>query len=56
MEYMGAHPKAKGLVGNRLYQISRPMRSYSARPEKVVPAKDAYTVRQKTLTIRETDR
>ena len=52
---MGAHPRAKGLVGNRLYEISRPMRSYSARPEKVVPAKDAYTVRQKTLTIRETD-
>jgi hypothetical protein len=53
MEYMGAHPKAKGLVGNRLYQISRPMRSYSAKPQRVVPAKDAYTMRQKTLTIKE---
>lgn len=53
MEYMGAHPKAKGLVGNRSYQVTRPMRSYNAKPERIVPPKDAYTVRQKTLTIKE---
>ncbi len=28
------------------------MRNYKAQPEKVVPAKDAYTIRSKTLTIK----
>lgn len=35
------------------YTISWPIRSYKAQPEKVVPAKEAYTIRQSTLTIKE---
>lgn len=35
------------------YTISWPLRSYKAQPEKVVPAKEAYTIRQSTLTIKE---
>lgn len=41
----------KGTAGN--FVISWPMRSFKAQPEKLVPAKEAYTVRQSTLTIRE---
>lgn len=33
--------------------ISWPIRNYKAQPEKITPARDAYTVRQSTLTIRE---
>jgi len=28
------------------------MRKYKAQPEKIVPAKDAYEIRSKTLTIK----
>ena len=35
------------------YKISWPIRSYAAQPAKVVPAKEAYSVRQSTLTIKE---
>lgn len=35
------------------YTIAWPVRSYKAQPEKVVPAKEAYTIRQSTLTIKE---
>ena len=35
------------------YQVRWPMRHYKAQDEKVVPAKDAYSVRQKTLNIKE---
>lgn len=41
---------AKAMAGE--YQISWPMRSYKAQPAKTVPAKDAYTVRQSTLSVR----
>lgn len=41
----------KGVVGK--YEIRWPMRSYKAQPEKIVPAKAAYTVRQSTLSIKE---
>ena len=34
------------------YQISWPQRSYKAQPAKIVPAKEAYTIRQSTLTIK----
>jgi hypothetical protein len=34
------------------YQIKWGMRAYKAQPEKVVPAKDAYVVRQSTLTVK----
>jgi predicted phage-related endonuclease len=42
--------KPVGIAGN--YKVSWPMRSYKAQPEKVTPAKEAYTVRQSTLTIK----
>jgi predicted phage-related endonuclease len=35
------------------YQITWPMRHYKAAPEKITPAKEAYSVRQSTLTIKE---
>jgi predicted phage-related endonuclease len=41
----------KGRAGN--VTISWPTRSYKAQPAKMVPAKEAYTVRQSTLTIKE---
>jgi predicted phage-related endonuclease len=41
----------KGVAGR--FQISWPMRSYKAQPEKIVPAKEAYTARQSTLAIKE---
>lgn len=42
----------KGTVGR--FQITWPMRSYKAQPEKIIPAKEAYSIRQSTLTIKET--
>jgi predicted phage-related endonuclease len=42
--------KPVGIAGN--YKVSWPMRSYKAQPEKITPAKEAYTVRQSTLTIK----
>lgn len=42
---------SKGTVGR--FEIRWPMRSYKAQPEKVVPAKDAYSIRQSTLSIKE---
>ena len=40
-----------GIAGK--YQVSWPTRSYKAQPAKISPAKEAYTVRQSTLTIKE---
>jgi predicted phage-related endonuclease len=48
-ELMGEATRA--LAGG--YTISWPTRSYKAQPAKMVPAKDAYTIRQSTLTIKE---
>lgn len=42
---------SKGRVGR--FEIRWPMRSYKAQPEKIVPAKAAYTIRQSTLSIKE---
>ena len=42
---------AKASIGR--FEIRWPMRSYKATPEKVVPAKDAYSIRQSTLSIKE---
>jgi predicted phage-related endonuclease len=36
------------------YMISWPMRSYKAAPERLLPAKEAYSIRQSTLSIKET--
>lgn len=48
-ELMGNATKA--VAGE--YKISWPIRRYAAQPAKVVPAKEAYSVRQSTLTIKE---
>ena len=48
-EAMQTATKAK--VGK--FDVSWPMRSYKATPERIVPAKEAYTIRQSTLTIKE---
>lgn len=42
----------KGLAQAGDYIIKWGMRAYKAQPEKIVPAKEAYTVRQSTLTIK----
>lgn len=42
---------ARGIAGQ--FQISWPMRSYSATPQRIVPAKEAYSIRQSTLSIKE---
>ena len=34
------------------FRISWPIRTYQAQPEKVVPAKPAYSIRQSTVTIK----
>jgi predicted phage-related endonuclease len=49
-ELMGTNIKA--IAGG--FTINWPVRSYKAQPEKVSPAKEAYSVRQSTLTIKET--
>lgn len=41
-----------GLAKAGKYMIKWGMRSYKAQPEKIVPAKEAYTIRQSTLTIK----
>ena len=48
-QLMGEH--TKGAAGR--FVISWPTRSYKAQPEKFVPAKEAYTIRQSTLSIKE---
>ena len=46
---MGNHTKAE-VAG---YAISWPVKNYKAQPEKIVPAKDGYTQRQKTIAVKE---
>lgn len=46
---MGNHTKAT-VAG---WHLKWPVRNYKAQPEKVVPAKDAYSKRQSTVTIKE---
>ena len=46
---LGSAEKAK--VGS--FYINWPMRSYKAAPERLVPAKEAYTIRQSSLSIKE---
>lgn len=40
-----------GIAGK--YEIKWPMRSYQAQPQRVVPAKAAYSIRQSTLSVKE---
>lgn len=42
---------SKGTAGK--FEIRWPMRSYKAQPEKITPAKEAYSIRQSTLSIKE---
>lgn len=42
---------ARGIAGQ--FEIRWPMRSYSATPQRIVPAKEAYSIRQSTLSIKE---
>jgi predicted phage-related endonuclease len=49
MQAMGQATRA--IAGG--YTIAWPTRSYKAQPAKTVPAKEAYTIRQSTLTIKE---
>lgn len=55
MEKMGNHETAFGIVGNQRVMLKWPMRKFKAQPERIVLAKEARTVRQKTLTIKELD-
>ena len=54
-----AEAELKMLLGNApkgmtdRFQISWPMRSYKAQPEKIIPPKEAYSIRQSTLSIKE---
>lgn len=41
-----------GIAGR--FQVRWPMRHYKAQPQKVVPAKEAHSIRQSTLSIKET--
>lgn len=49
-ELLGSSTQA--IAGN--YTITWPIRSYKAQPEKTSPAKEAYSIRQSTLIIKET--
>jgi hypothetical protein len=51
-DLMGAFTIAK--IGK--FVIKWPVRSFKSQPEKVVPAKEAYSIRQSTLTIKETSK
>jgi hypothetical protein len=43
--------RTSGIAGE--YRISWPTRTYKAQLAKITPAKEAYTIRQSTLTIKE---
>jgi hypothetical protein len=53
MEIMGEAEVAVGMVGNSQYQVKWPTRKTRAQPERIVAAKPASEIRQKTLTIKE---
>jgi predicted phage-related endonuclease len=42
--------RTHGIAGS--YNISWPMRNFKAQPSKITPAKEAYSIRQSTLTIK----
>jgi predicted phage-related endonuclease len=48
-EALGNHER--GIAGR--YEIKWPMRNYKAQPEKVTPAKPAYSIRQSNVTVKE---
>ena len=48
-EAMGNHTSAR----TKNYNLSWGSINYKAQPEKIIPAKEGYTIRKKTLGIRE---
>ena len=48
-EAMGNHTHAR----LKNFNLNWGLINYKAQPEKVIPAKDAYSIRKKTITIRE---
>jgi len=54
-----AETELKTMLGNAgkaiagKYEIKWPMRSFKAQPQKIVPAKEAYSIRQSTLSVKE---
>lgn len=52
MAMMGNHTAAYAVAddGER-FEVRWPMRNYKAKPEKVTPAKAAYSIRMKTIQI-----
>jgi len=44
--------EAKAATAGR-YEIKWPMRSYRAQPERITPAKEAYSIRQSTISVKE---
>ena len=53
MEALGNHTEGRvtGADG-KVFIVRWPMRSYKAQPEKIVPAKPAYQIRQSTVSIK----
>ena len=54
-EIMGSHEGARGLAGNAAYRVVWQQISYKAKPKKVTPAKDGYSIRAKTLKLKPID-
>jgi len=46
MQRMGNHETAFGMVGNQKVMLKWPVRNYRAQPEKIVPAKEARSLRR----------
>ena len=44
MQFMGDHETAVGIVGNERIMLKWPMRKFKAKPERIVPAKEAVTL------------
>ena len=56
MEMMGNHIEGQAVdVDGTRYRVRWPMRHYKAQPSKTTPAKDAYSIRLKTLDIKAFD-
>lgn len=55
MDRMGRSNEAIATVGNRLFVVKWPSRTYRAQPEKITPAKPERTARSKVLQLKELD-
>ena len=43
--------KSKAVAGS--YKVSWPMRHYKAQEQRVIPARDAYSIRQSSVSVKE---